>query len=103
MGKADFSDDFKRDAVAQITERVFRLRRFRSGWASVRYSANICGVHQATLGGSLLDAIKDNSLPLSTTVAISKNGLAARNGQQNSFFCGARSRQRAGRTFRSYR
>lgn len=30
MGKSNFSDDFKRDAVRQITERVFRLRRFRS-------------------------------------------------------------------------
>jgi len=25
MGRADFSDEFKRDALAQITERGFRL------------------------------------------------------------------------------
>ncbi len=34
MGKVSFSDDFKRDAVAQITERGIRLRRYRSGWVS---------------------------------------------------------------------
>ncbi len=33
MGKGNFSDDFKRDAVRQITERVIRLRRFRNGSA----------------------------------------------------------------------
>jgi len=32
MSKAKFSDDFKRDAVHQITERVIRLRRFRGVW-----------------------------------------------------------------------
>jgi len=33
MGTGNFSDEFKRDAVAQITERAIRLRRCRSGWA----------------------------------------------------------------------
>lgn len=32
MGKCNFSDDFKRDAVAQIAERAMQVRRFRSGW-----------------------------------------------------------------------
>lgn len=32
MGTGNFTDDFKHDAVAQITERVIRQRRFRHGW-----------------------------------------------------------------------
>jgi hypothetical protein len=35
MGKANFSKDFKRDAVAQITERAIWLRRFHNGRARV--------------------------------------------------------------------
>jgi len=35
MSKARFSDDFKRDAVRQITDRAIRLQRCRSGWALV--------------------------------------------------------------------
>ena len=31
MGKANFSDEFKRDAVVQITERDIRHPRFRGG------------------------------------------------------------------------
>ncbi len=38
MGKANFSDEFKRDAVAQITERATGWRRFQSGSASVQHS-----------------------------------------------------------------
>lgn len=30
MGKANFSDEFKRDAVAQITERGYRVARLAS-------------------------------------------------------------------------
>tara|TARA_R110000851_G_scaffold63157_3_gene144549 strand:+ start:409 stop:594 length:186 start_codon:yes stop_codon:yes gene_type:complete len=39
MSKVNFSDDFKRDAVAQIIERAILLRRFHSAWgsASTRY------------------------------------------------------------------
>jgi hypothetical protein len=33
LGKVNFSDDFKQEAVLQITERAIRLRRSRSGWA----------------------------------------------------------------------
>jgi transposase-like protein len=33
MGKVNFSDDFKRDAVAQITERGYAVAEVRSGWA----------------------------------------------------------------------
>ena len=37
MGKANFSDDFKRDAVAQITERGYPVAgRYPDGWASAR-------------------------------------------------------------------
>ncbi len=32
MSKSNFSEEFKRDAVRQITERAIRLRRSRSGW-----------------------------------------------------------------------
>jgi transposase-like protein len=32
MGKANFSDEFKRDAVAQITERGYPVRKCPSGW-----------------------------------------------------------------------
>lgn len=35
MGSGNFSDEFRRDAVAQITERGYPLRRFRSGSGSV--------------------------------------------------------------------
>ena len=34
MGTGDFSDEFKRDAVAQITERGYPVARYRSGSAS---------------------------------------------------------------------
>ena len=34
MGIGNFSDEFKRDAVAQITERGTPLRKYRSGSAS---------------------------------------------------------------------
>ena len=33
MGKSNFSDEFKRDAVAQITEQGYSVARFRSGSA----------------------------------------------------------------------
>ena len=33
MGKANFTEDFTRDAVVQINERAIRLRRFQSVWA----------------------------------------------------------------------
>ncbi len=33
MGAGSFSEDFKRDAVAQITERGYPLQRCRSGSA----------------------------------------------------------------------
>jgi len=35
MGKPNFSEDFKRDAVHQITVRGMPFARFRNGWASV--------------------------------------------------------------------
>ena len=34
MGKPNFSDDFKRDAVHQITVRGIPFTRFRSAWVS---------------------------------------------------------------------
>lgn len=41
MGKPNFSDEFKRDAVAQITERGYPVAEARSGSASVRTA--VCG------------------------------------------------------------
>ncbi len=44
MGTSNFSGVFKRDAVAQITERGdIRLRRFQSVWVSARIPSMLGG------------------------------------------------------------
>jgi len=46
MGKARYSDDFKRDAIQQITDVDIPQRRFRGVWVSV--------VIRFMLGGSAI-------------------------------------------------
>jgi transposase len=41
MGNARFSDEFKRDAVRQITERGYPVRRFRSGWGQSAFALRV--------------------------------------------------------------
>lgn len=48
MGKGNFSDDFKRDAVAQITERGYPVAEVSERWASALIR---CTSGRSGLGG----------------------------------------------------
>lgn len=45
MGKGNFTEEFKRDAVRQITERAIRYRRSRSGSGSDPEAVTTTGSH----------------------------------------------------------
>lgn len=49
MGKANFTEDFTRDAVVQINERAIRLRRWRRGWGSANTRSTSGGNGTASL------------------------------------------------------